>query len=265
MSASDMLDRIDLSGIQPSVNRTLDDIADDVRIHLSGAVENIIRAGQALQEGRDMHLSDKAFHEWCMKEFPDLDRTTRHHMMKIGNRFSGVDYSKHRYTVLRELAAPSVPDELVEEVLSLDRPVKVTEVQEAKKGYKEVQEDPDYVDLLEDVKDTRKTPTEAAKEALIRSEKKREAISNTVSPDVIDLGAIARNKEGTDIRSVGPAFIVLMEKLCTKFDERDIKRELYAFMEPDPLGLKKEAMHKMSDILSDLCLDFPLNELKNLN
>jgi hypothetical protein len=46
-----------------------------------------------------------------MQEFPDLDRTTRHHMMKIGNRFSGVDDSKHRYTVLRELAAPSVPDE----------------------------------------------------------------------------------------------------------------------------------------------------------
>ena len=61
-----------------------------------------------------MHLSDNAFHDWCMQEFPDLDRTTRHHMMKIGNRFSGVDDSKHRYTVLRELAAPSVPDELVE-------------------------------------------------------------------------------------------------------------------------------------------------------
>ena len=58
-----------------------------------------------------MHLSDNAFHDWCMQEFPDLDRTTRHHMMKIGNRFSGVDDSKHRYTVLRELAAPSVPDE----------------------------------------------------------------------------------------------------------------------------------------------------------
>ena len=39
-------------------------------------------------------------------------------MMKIGNRFSGVDYSKHRYTVLRELAAPSVPDELVEDIVS---------------------------------------------------------------------------------------------------------------------------------------------------
>lgn len=58
-----------------------------------------------------MHLSDNAFHDWCMQEFPDLDRTTRHHMMKISNRFSGVDDSKHRYTVLRELAAPSVPDE----------------------------------------------------------------------------------------------------------------------------------------------------------
>ena len=66
-----------------------------------------------------MHLSDNAFHDWCMQEFPDLDRTTRHHMMKIGNRFSGVDDSKHRYTVLWELAAPSVPDELVEDIMSL--------------------------------------------------------------------------------------------------------------------------------------------------
>ena len=66
-----------------------------------------------------MHLSDNAFHDWCMQEFPDLDRTTRHHMMKIGNRFSGVDDSKHRYTVLRELAAPSVPDELVEALQAL--------------------------------------------------------------------------------------------------------------------------------------------------
>ena len=54
-----------------------------------------------------------------MQEFPDLDRTTRHHMMKIANRFSGVDDSKHRYTVLRELAAPSVPDELVEALQAL--------------------------------------------------------------------------------------------------------------------------------------------------
>lgn len=89
-----------------------------------------------------------------------------------------------------------------------------------------------------------------------RREKQKEAINNTVAPKVIDLNAIARNKKETDIRSVGPAFVGLMETLCTKFDEKDIKRELVAFMHPDPLGLKAEALHKMSDILNELREDF---------
>ena len=87
-------------------------------------------------------------------------------------------------------------------------------------------------------------------------DRRKEAINNTVAPAVIDLNAIARDKKDTDIRSVGPAFIALMEKLCTKFAENDIKRELVAFMNPDPLGLKVEALHKMSGILNDLCEDF---------
>ena len=97
---------------------------------------------------------------------------------------------------------------------------------------------------------------EAKKVVKQRRQKQKEAISNTVPPDVIDLNAIARSKKGTDIRSVGPAFVGLMETLCTKFDEKDIKRELVAFMHPDPLGLKAEALHKMADILSDLREDF---------
>ena len=98
---------------------------------------------------------------------------------------------------------------------------------------------------------------EAKKVVKDRRQKQKEAISNTVPPEVIDLNAIARSKKETDIRSVGPAFVGLMETLCTKFDEKDIKRELVAFMHPDPLGLKVEALHKMSDILSDLREDFP--------
>ena len=94
---------------------------------------------------------------------------------------------------------------------------------------------------------------EAKKEVRNR---KKEAIKNTVAPDVIDLNAIARDKKDTDIRSIGPAFIALMEKLCTKFAEDDIKRELVAFMHPDPLGLKTQALHKMSDILNDIREDF---------
>ena len=103
---------------------------------------------------------------------------------------------------------------------------------------------------------------EAKKVVKERRKKQKEAIKNTVAPDVIDLNAIAKSKKQTDIRSVGPAFVGLMETLCTKFDERDIKRELVAFMYPDPLGLKAEALHKMADILSDLREDFSTETAK---
>ena len=134
--------------------RSLDDVASDVREHLSGAVESIIKAGQALQEGRDMHLSDNAFHDWCMQEFPDLNPKMRERMMQVGRRF-GTTFMSHQFpiTVIYELAAPSVPDELVEDIMSSDKPMKVKEVQQAKAGYKEVQENPDYGDILEDVKE----------------------------------------------------------------------------------------------------------------
>ena len=111
----------------------------------------------------------------------------------------------------------------------------------------------------QELKEKAKTPEgyqEAKKVVKQRREKQKEAINNTVAPKVIDLNAIARNKKETDIRSVGPAFVGLMETLCTKFDEEDIKRELVAFMHPDPLGLKVEALHKMSDILNELREDF---------
>jgi len=60
-----------------------------------------------------MHLSDNAFHDWCMQEFPDLKRHTRHNIMLVGKRFGGVEFSQHQFpiTVLYELAAPSLPEE----------------------------------------------------------------------------------------------------------------------------------------------------------
>jgi hypothetical protein len=63
-----------------------------------------------------MHLSDNDFHDWCIQEFPDLKRHTRHNIMLVGKRFGGVEFIQHQLpiTVLYELAAPSVPDELVE-------------------------------------------------------------------------------------------------------------------------------------------------------
>lgn len=151
-------------------NRTLDDVANDVRQYLSGAVENIIKAGQALQEGRDMHPSDELFGKWCEDEFPNLDRTTRFHLMRIGQRFSCVDFGQQtvKYTVLRELAAPSVPNELAEDFLSSEEPVKVKEVQEAKKEYKQIQEMPEFADIKEKVEKKEITPREAVKEKVAR-------------------------------------------------------------------------------------------------
>lgn len=122
------------------------------------------------------------------------------------------------------------------------------------KDIKDIMSDPELAEKAT----TPKGYKEAKKVVKQRREKQKEAINNTVAPKVIDLNAIARSKKDTDIRSVGPAFVGLMETLCTKFDEKDIKRELVAFMQPDPLGLKTEALHKMVGILSDLLEDFPI-------
>ena len=67
-----------------------------------------------------MHLSDNAFHDWCMQEFPDLKPKMRERMMQVGRRF-GTQYIADQFpiTVLYELAAPSVPDELIEDIMSL--------------------------------------------------------------------------------------------------------------------------------------------------
>ena len=47
----------------------------------------------------------------------------------IGERFGGSQNFNYHFpiTVLYELAAPSVPDELVEDIMSSDKPMKVKE------------------------------------------------------------------------------------------------------------------------------------------
>ena len=245
--------------------RSLNDVASDVREHLSGAVESIIKAGQALQEGRDMHLSDNAFHGWCMQEFPDLKRHTRHNIMLVGKRFGGVEFIQHQspITVLYELAAPSVPDELVEDIMSSDKPMKVKEVQQAKAGYKEVQENPDYGDILEDVKEKRKTPVEAAKEAWDRSEEKRREMEN--NPNVFDLNAHVKSTEHCTVDVSATNLVVAMEQLISKFDRRDVMMYLYSAIHDDVVNIKIPALHEMSDILIELCEQLPLEGTNKQN
>ncbi len=244
--------------------RSLDDVASDVREHLSGAVESIIKAGQALQEGRDMHLSDNAFHDWCMQEFPDLKPRLRLNIMQVGSRFGTQYIADHMpITVLYELAAPSVPDELVEDIMSSDKPMKVKEVQQAKAGYKEVQENPDYVDILEDVKEKRKTPVEAAKEAWDRSEEKRKEMESR--PNVFDLNAHVKSTEHCTVDVSATNLVVAMEQLISKFDRRDVMMYLYSAIHDDVVNIKIPALHEMSDILIELCEQLPLEGTNKQN
>ena len=113
--------------------RTLDDVARDVRSNLNKTVEGIIGAGKALLEGRDLHPSNQAFSKWCSNEFPELHRKQRLRFMQIAHRFVGTNLSHQlSYGVLAELAAPSVPDGLVEQVINAPTPMKVDEVRELK-------------------------------------------------------------------------------------------------------------------------------------
>ena len=247
--------------------RSLEDVASDVRNHLSGAVESIIKAGKALQEGRDMHLSNHDFHDWCMQEFPDLNRHTRHNIMVVGERFGDVEFIQQQLpiTVLYELAAPSVPDELVEDIMSLDKPMKVKEVKEAKAGYKEVQNNPDNSDLKEAVKEKQKTPVEAANEAWERSEEKRKEIE--AQPNVFDLGAYVKSTEHCRVDVTARCMVITMEQLVSKFDRRDIMANLHAAIREDVIGVKIPALHAMAEMLTELCEDLPIQEtnLRNVN
>jgi cell fate (sporulation/competence/biofilm development) regulator YlbF (YheA/YmcA/DUF963 family) len=246
--------------------RNLDDVASDVRNHLSGAVESIIKAGQALQEGRDMHLSDNAFHDWCMQEFPDLKQRLRHNIMQVGCRFGKQYIADHiPITVLYELASPSVPDELVEEIMSSDKPMKVKEVKQAKEGYKEVQNNPDNSDLKEAVKEKQKTPVEAANEAWERSEEKRKEIE--AQPNVFDLGAYVKSTEHCRVDVTARCMVITMEQLVSKFDRRDIMANLHAAIREDVIGVKIPALHAMAEMLTELCEDLPIQEtkLRNVN
>lgn len=159
-----------LDQLMTKAERTLDDVAKDVRKHLSGAVENIIKAGKALQEGRDMHPSNNTFHDWCKKEFPELKRHTRLNMMRVAKKFGDVEMSLQQFSIstLYELSAPSAAEELVDDFLSSESPVSHSEVKEAKKEYKQIQEEPEYADLFEQVQQKEITPRQAIEQKRAR-------------------------------------------------------------------------------------------------
>jgi Holliday junction resolvase-like predicted endonuclease len=157
----------------------------------------------------------------------------------------------------------SAPEELREEIVSSGKPVTVAEVKEAKAGYKEVKENPDYGDILEDVKEKRKTPLNAAKEAWDRSEKKRKEMER--APNVFDLNAHIKSTEHCSVDVSAVNLVVAMEQLISKFDRNDVMTYLHAAIQDDVVNIKIPALHEMADILTELCEQLPLSGTTNQN
>ena len=85
---------------------------------------------------------------------------------KIRKSFSPHEVKNFSHNVLDELL--SAPEELRQDFLLSDEPVRVKEVQEAKKEYKAIQQDPELADLFEKVQQKEITPFQAIEEKKAR-------------------------------------------------------------------------------------------------
>lgn len=139
---------------------------------------------------------------------------------RVRKTFSYHDMKNFSHNALNELL--SAPKDLQEDFLSSDEPVKVKEVQEAKKEYKQIQEEPQYADLFEKVQQKEITPRQAIEEKKARMPVER-------AYDLVDaMGAItgiawlyAKNYKGT---SEDAADVLVQEIVgsCEDGDEIDL-------------------------------------------
>lgn len=85
---------------------------------------------------------------------------------RIRKTFSGRDLKNFSANAAKTLL--SAPKELQDDFLSSNEPVKVSEVQEAKKEYKQIQELPEFADLKEKVDNKEVTPRQAVEQKKAR-------------------------------------------------------------------------------------------------
>ena len=215
-----------------------------------------------MNKSSDAYLSENNKNAGFVGKFAD-DCGISYEYAKQLNRVRKVGCNPQNFSSDAFKALLSAPRELRDEIVSSDKPVTVAEVQQAKAGYKEVQENPDYGDILEDVKEKRKTPVEAAKEAWDRSEEKRKEIENR--PNVFDLNAHIKSTEHCTVDVSATNLVVAMEQLISKFDRRDVMMYLYSAIHDDVVNIKIPALHEMSDILIELCDQLPLETKANQN
>lgn len=157
----------------------------------------------------------------------------------------------------------SAPEELREDFEKSQEPVTPKQVKKAKEGYKQLREDPDLDDVVQDLEAGRKTPREAAQEAWERTEQKRKEME--AAPNVFDLNSHIKSTENCSIDVSAVNLVVAMEQLISKFDRRDVIMYLHSAIQDDVVNIKIPALHEMADILTELCEELPLNNATNKN
>lgn len=98
--------------------RSLEDIASDIRTRMKRTVGDIIAIGNGLHEAKEQ-LGHSAFGSWCEAQFPDMNRELRSKFMQVAERFGNARISDNLSpSVYQLLASPSVPDEVVSEIIA---------------------------------------------------------------------------------------------------------------------------------------------------
>lgn len=259
------LDKLDLSGNQPVItDPSWGDCVDGFKkadVEMGSAFHS--KVGW-MNKAADIYLQDNNKMSGFVGKFAEDCEVSYDYASEI-NRIRQQDSgcTPKNFSHITWKAILSAPKELRKDILSSDKPVTVSEVKEAKKGYKAVQEDESNADLKEKVESKEIKPVEAAKIANDRFEKKKKEMEER--DNTFDLVEHISSTENYEIGVVATNFAASMEQLISKFDGDQVTDQIYLALKEDVINIKIPALHKMSDILLELCERLPLTNIKTLN
>jgi hypothetical protein len=155
-----------------------------IQVRLRKTVEDIILIGQDLSLIKE-NLAHGQFTDWISKNF-EMNHRTANNFINAYTRFKDrVDLLDHvKPSILYQLAAPSTPDEVVDEVIEMDKSPTVKELEEMKSNLKrEVARRKQLEEHQEQVlEETNKKLDEAKKQIKeLRSESSQAQVNEVVS------------------------------------------------------------------------------------
>ena len=257
------LDKLDLSGSQPVItDPSWDDCVDGFKqadIDMGSAFHHKL---DWMNKAADIYLSENNKMAGFVGKFAEDCEISYQYGKRI-NRIRKVPYTVQNFSHDAIEALLSAPEELREEIVSSDKLMTASEVQQTKAGYKAVQEDESNADLKEKVESKEIKPVEAAKIANDRFEKKKKEMEER--DNTFDLVEHISSTENYEIDVVATNFAASMEQLISKFDGDQVTDQIYLALKEDVINIKIPALHKMSDILLELCERLPLTNIKTLN